>query len=183
MRILCLILVTVILLSPYCQKVWAQNQQEGSTLPSSLTSEIKKNEPSAPPTADKGTAPAADKGYEDFRLAQEQRKRITVVGLMVAALLALGMMLYVLLCKTQASPTDIVHGSGLVLVVFATVLVVAMAETDQQLTAAIGILGAITGYLFGATARSMLGPGTPPEQAVPTPTPPTPPTPTPPSTP
>ncbi len=132
-------------------------------------------------------APVSDKGYEDLRLAQEHRKQITVIGLMVAALLALGMMLYVLLCKTQASPTDIVHGSGLVLVVFATVLVVAMAETDQQLTAAIGILGAITGYLFGATTRSIVGPSTPPGQAVPTPTPPStpmpPPTPTPPPTP
>jgi len=95
-----------------------------------------------------------------------------VLGLMVVALLALGMMMYVLLCKTQASPVDIVHGSGLVLVVFATVLVVSMAETDQQLTAAIGILGTIIGYLFGATTRSLAGPSTPSEQAVPTTTPP-----------
>jgi hypothetical protein len=50
---------------------------------------------------------------------------------------------------------DIVHGSGLVLVVFATVLVVTMAETEQQLTAAIGILGAIVGYLFGSTSRTL----------------------------
>src|SRR5262249_42311670 len=68
-----------------------------------------------------------------------------------------GMILFVLVRRPQTSPTDIVHGSGLVLVVFATVLVVTMAETEQQLTAAIGILGAIVGYLFGATSRTTLG--------------------------
>jgi hypothetical protein len=29
-----------------------------------------------------------------------------------------------------------------------------MAETEQQLTAAIGILGAVAGYLFGTMRRS-----------------------------
>jgi len=166
--------MTMILFSLFYQKACAQTPQEGGTLPLSLTSEIKANEPAA--------TPASDKGYEDLRMAQEHRKQITVLGLMVVALLALGMMMYVLLCKTQASPVDIVHGSGLVLVVFATVLVVAMAETDQQLTAAIGILGTIIGYLFGATTRSLVGPSTPSEQAVPTTTPPSTSTSPPPST-
>jgi hypothetical protein len=40
-----------------------------------------------------------------------------------------------------------------VLVVYATILVVMIGKTDQQLTAAIGILGAIAGYLFGAATK------------------------------
>ena len=46
-----------------------------------------------------------------------------------------------------------VNGSGLVLVIFATVLVVVLAKVDQQLTAATGILGAIAGYLFGKATK------------------------------
>ena len=46
-----------------------------------------------------------------------------------------------------------VTGSGLVLVIFATVLVVILAKVDQQLTAATEILGAIAGYLFGKSAK------------------------------
>lgn len=48
----------------------------------------------------------------------------------------------------------IVNGSGMVLVIYATVMVVIIAKAEQQLTAAIGILGAIVGYLFGATAKA-----------------------------
>jgi hypothetical protein len=47
----------------------------------------------------------------------------------------------------------VVNGSGLVLVIFATVLVVILAKVDQQLTAATGILGAIAGYLFGKATK------------------------------
>lgn len=48
----------------------------------------------------------------------------------------------------------IVNGSGMVLVIYATVMVVIIAKAEQQLTAAIGILGAIVGYLFGSTAKA-----------------------------
>jgi hypothetical protein len=42
----------------------------------------------------------------------------------------------------------------LVLVIYATILVVVIARAEQQLTAAIGVLGAIIGYLFGSAARA-----------------------------
>lgn len=50
-----------------------------------------------------------------------------------------------------------VNASGLVLVVYATVLVVMIGKTDQQLMAAIGILGAIAGYLFGTATKGGAG--------------------------
>jgi len=37
----------------------------------------------------------------------------------------------------------------LIIIVYGTIILVLVAEAEQQLTAAIGILGAIAGYLFG----------------------------------
>lgn len=134
--------------------------QSGSDLPSLLI-DIGQHAPppssTSAPSTSTAPAPAVLQDYNNFRLTQERSKLTAIVCVILAALLALGMILFVLVRRPQTSPTDIVHGSGLVLVVFATVLVVTMAETEQQLTAAIGILGAIVGYLFGATARTTVG--------------------------
>ena len=43
---------------------------------------------------------------------------------------------------------DLISGAGLTLIIFSTVLLVLIVNTSEQLTAAIGILGAISGYLF-----------------------------------
>ncbi|VAW67003.1 hypothetical protein MNBD_GAMMA09-1461 [hydrothermal vent metagenome] len=50
---------------------------------------------------------------------------------------------------------DIVNASGLILIIFGTIILVLVVNTSEQLTAAIGILGAIAGYLF----RSVQGGG------------------------
>lgn len=44
------------------------------------------------------------------------------------------------------------HAIGLVHGVYGTVLVVAIAQTKELLTAPIGILGALAGYLLGSAA-------------------------------
>lgn len=43
---------------------------------------------------------------------------------------------------------DIVNVTGLTLIIFGTIILVLVVNTSEQLTAAIGILGAIAGYLF-----------------------------------
>jgi prepilin signal peptidase PulO-like enzyme (type II secretory pathway) len=43
---------------------------------------------------------------------------------------------------------DIVNATGLTLIIFGTIILVLIVDTSEQLTAAIGILGAIAGYLF-----------------------------------
>jgi uncharacterized membrane protein len=53
-----------------------------------------------------------------------------------------------------AAQEAVITGSGLVLVVFATVLIVILVKRDEQLTAATGILGAIAGYLFGKATNA-----------------------------
>lgn len=43
--------------------------------------------------------------------------------------------------------------TGLIYIVFGTIILVVIANTDQQLTASMGILGAVAGYLFGRSQR------------------------------
>ena len=42
---------------------------------------------------------------------------------------------------------------GLVTVIFGAILLAMVVDTDQALTAPMGILGAIAGYLFGSAQR------------------------------
>ncbi|MDH5641487.1 MAG: hypothetical protein OEY28_09355 [Nitrospira sp.] len=91
-------------------------------------------------------------GYTQLKVAEEDNRRFLALCIMGTAIMALAFVLAIL-HKQGASPESIVAGSGLVLVIFATILIATLAKTDQQLTAPIGILGAIAGYLFGKTAR------------------------------
>ncbi|WP_141654295.1 hypothetical protein [Candidatus Nitrospira nitrosa] len=93
-----------------------------------------------------------DTGYSLLRAAEEDNRRLLALCIMGTAILALAFVLTIL-NKRGAPPESIVAGSGLVLVIFATVLVATLAKSDQQLTAPIGILGAIAGYLFGKSAK------------------------------
>lgn len=103
-----------------------------------------------PPTQ----APAEESGdFTLYRMAEESNRLILALSVMGAGLLALFLVLTYLKSR-EAAPESVVTGSGLVLVIFATVLVVILAKVDQQLTAATGILGAIAGYLFGKTTKS-----------------------------
>ena len=51
------------------------------------------------------------------------------------------------------SGRDMINGTGLVLVIFSTVMIIIIADVEVQLIAAMGVLGGIAGYLFG-TMRS-----------------------------
>lgn len=98
-------------------------------------------------------APAEEPGdFTLYRMAEESNRLILALSVMGAGLLALFLVLSYLKSR-EAAPESVVTGSGLVLVIFATVLVVILAKVDQQLTAATGILGAIAGYLFGKTTK------------------------------
>ena len=64
-------------------------------------------------------------------------------------MLSLVVALWFLTRKPEYSSSDIVHATGLIFIVYGTVFLSLTATTDQQLTAAIGVLGAVAGYLFG----------------------------------
>lgn len=99
---------------------------------------------------------AAD--YSRYRMEEESNRLILALAVMGTGIFALFLVLSYLK-SIGAAQEAVVTGSGLVLVVFATVLIVILVKRDEQLTAATGILGAIAGYLFGkATSPSGGGP-------------------------
>jgi hypothetical protein len=88
------------------------------------------------------------KRYHEFRIQLERDKVVFAVLLAVTALLAHFVVLRSL-PRTDRNSANIVSATGLVYIVFGTIILVVIASTDQQLTASMGILGAVAGYLFG----------------------------------
>jgi drug/metabolite transporter superfamily protein YnfA len=78
---------------------------------------------------------------------QQQRDKLNFA--IVLGVVAVAAHLIVLSFLYKQAPGHIVGATGLVYIVFGTILLVVIANTDAQLTAAIGVLGAIAGYLFG----------------------------------
>jgi hypothetical protein len=90
--------------------------------------------------------------YSRYRMAEESNRLILALSVMEAGILSLLLVLAFLKSK-ETAPETMVTGSGLVLVIFATVLIVILVKRDEQLSAATGILGAIAGYLFGKATK------------------------------
>jgi len=109
----------------------------------------------------KAPLPAADDKqfrYEiEYRTLQERNKIVLLVAISVTAVFFLLLTLYFIYRGKNYTPSDIVHGTGLVLVIQAILFVVVFSPTSEQLTASIGALGAIAGYLFGKVASTPPG--------------------------
>lgn len=52
-------------------------------------------------------------------------------------------------------PRDVINITGLTLIIFGTIILVLVVDTSEQLTAAIGILGAVAGYLFRSAQEDL----------------------------
>lgn len=89
----------------------------------------------------------------ELRRLQEENRVNLLFGVLLATPLFLFLVLIYIKKSTDFSAQAIVHGSGLVLVIQATLFVVLASPTTEQLTASIGVLGAIAGYLFGSARR------------------------------
>ena len=89
----------------------------------------------------------------DFRAKQETFRLYQVILLAAMSLCALAIVLKYMKDSKTCQARDMLNGTGLVLVIFSTVLVIIIADVEIQLTAAMGVLGGIAGYLFG-TLRS-----------------------------
>ncbi len=94
------------------------------------------------------------KNAVDFRFLQENNRLLLIVTVMGVTPIFLFIVLFFISKSEAHSGENIVHGSGLVLVIQATLLVVIASVTTEQLTAAIGVIGAIGGYLFGSSRQS-----------------------------
>lgn len=91
-----------------------------------------------------GEASSVAPEIEKLRINNEFWSVVLLSGLCVISLIiVLGFL------KTQNhSAKDTVNAAGLILIIFGTIILVLVVNTSEQLTAAIGILGAIAGYLF-----------------------------------
>lgn len=72
-----------------------------------------------------------------------------------ASLYALSMIIILILMRlTPHQAKDLITIIGLISVIFATILLVLIVDTTETLTAPMGILGAIAGYLFGTAQKT-----------------------------
>ena len=91
--------------------------------------------------------------------AQVENEFYYVIILALLCLFSLSIVLtFLTRLKDDVHPRDIVSGAGLILIVFGTIILVLIVDTSEQLTAAIGILGAIAGYLFRSTQEGIQKP-------------------------
>jgi len=95
----------------------------------------------------------ASSKHENFLIEQLLSERWHVVLLCILSIFALALVLFILKATPNHTARDIVNASGLNLIIFGTILLVLIVDTTEQLTAAIGVLGAIAGYLFGTIQK------------------------------
>lgn len=105
------------------------------------------------PSVDESAEKNLIKTNETLIIAQIIKEAVVMISLAVMAVVSLYFVLRAL-NQRGCPPRDIIVGSGLIVIVFGTIILTLTATTDQQLTAAAGILGAIAGYLFGASQRA-----------------------------
>ncbi len=102
---------------------------------------------------DEITAPEVPKG-ENLAKHRIENEFWYVIILAVMAMASMLLVLWFLKQKDETTPKDIVNAAGLIVIVFSTIILVLVVDTTEQLTAAIGILGAIAGYLFRSAQES-----------------------------
>jgi hypothetical protein len=89
--------------------------------------------------------------YTNYRI---QRELYPVIILSVTQAILLIIILFFLTRHGRHSGSDIVMIGGLAFIIFGTIFLVLVVKTDEQLTAAIGILGTAAGYLFGVRQKA-----------------------------
>jgi hypothetical protein len=92
-------------------------------------------------------------GILAIRAKQYEQKLILLIIIASATVLFLFLILLFIKYSKNFTAANIVNGGGLVLVIQAILFVVIASPTTEQLTSAIGALGAIAGYLFGRASR------------------------------
>jgi hypothetical protein len=91
----------------------------------------------------------ADRMALEYRIAQQRYRFYEVILLSFVAVITLMIVLWFMRDNPKCQPRDMVNSTGLILVIFSTIIVILLADVEVQLTAAMGVLGGIAGYLFG----------------------------------
>ena len=100
-----------------------------------------------------------------YRWLHEQHRQTHLLILVGAMTIALIIVLYFLRANPRNTAETLLNGAGLVLVIFGTLYISECAITTEQLTAPMGILGAIAGYIFGSSQRKRADANKPPDAA------------------
>ncbi len=103
------------------------------------------------------TTPATLVVNDQYTLEKINNEFWYVIVLACLSVVSILIVLYFLKMRTDSTSSDIVHAAGLPLIVFGTIILVLIVDTSEQLTAAIGIMGAIAGYLFRSVQGSDKG--------------------------
>jgi hypothetical protein len=106
----------------------------------------------ATPAGELSVVKNADNLSADLNMTRERNRLISIILLLTGLIVSLYFVLH-FIRKTGCGADDIVHAAGLVLIIFGTIIIVLMIDAESQLTAAIGVMGAIAGYLFGSLRR------------------------------
>ncbi len=93
-------------------------------------------------------AATADKVYMELKLALERYRLLEIIAISAAAIILLSVVLKYL-TKGHHSAAQIINAGEVVFIIFGVILIVLLADQEAHLTASMGILGAIAGYLFG----------------------------------
>jgi len=96
----------------------------------------------------------ADKLTHEFKVLQENNKYNECIVLTIGVVLSLLVVLY-FVTRGRHTTTQIVHASGLVLIVFGTIYVIILSDSETHITGTMGVLGATAGYLFGSMGKGM----------------------------
>lgn len=83
----------------------------------------------------------------------EHKFKLFVVIAVVSVMTLLLLLGYFWLSNQQHRAEDIVHSAALTTIVYGTIGLSVVVDDSRQLTAAIGVLGAIAGYLFGKISQ------------------------------
>ena len=108
-------------------------------------------------TISSDASPDAQRMYLDLRLEQERNKLTEVMLLCGLTLVSLVIVLFYISRTPGYTSNHMVNATGLIFIISGTIILVIMADTEQQLTAAMGILGAVAGYLFGTMRKGSEG--------------------------
>jgi archaellum biogenesis protein FlaJ (TadC family) len=97
-------------------------------------------------------SPQSETDMAQLAVIENAYNYVVITALMYAFVLVIITILMKITPQHQAK--DIVTVIGLVSVIFGAILLVLVVDTTDALTAPMGILGAIAGYLFGRTQKS-----------------------------
>jgi hypothetical protein len=115
-----------------------------------------------PEVASLPSGSSGESGLLHYRLAQGRDRSyhvLIVSGLLLGSLTII--LAFLTRIKGACTPAHLVTATGLPLVIFGTILVILLSDTEQQLTAAVGLLGAVAGYVFRSMQQESPEPAPP----------------------